>query len=243
MRYRGPAELSVVRHGQSRLNAALAAAGPDGGRLDADGLPARNADVDLTPLGESQARAVGSGWLVALPEERRPGVVFSSTYLRARRTAELALEAAGLDLPVHPDERLRDHDAGPFGLMTPAMVREYDPEEMPRRLADRMHHRPERGESLADVLLRLRSFLRDVCAEYPGERVLLFAHEPVVVLLRGALEGLSEDEVWRVAGEEPAGTASVSRWTADAAGDLRPDGYGTVTHLAGAGEEIRRVRT
>ncbi|NYH53262.1 broad specificity phosphatase PhoE [Nocardiopsis arvandica] len=243
MRYRGPAELVVVRHGQSRVNAALAAAGPDGGRLDTDGLPARNADVGLTPLGESQARAVGSGWLAGLPAHRVPGVVFSSTYLRARRTAELALEAAGLGLTVHPDERLRDHDTGLFGFMTPAMVREYDPEEMPRRLADRMHHRPERGESLADVLLRLRSFLRDVCAEYPGERVLLFSHEPVVVLLRGALEGLPEDEVWRISREEPLGTASVSRWAADAAGDLRPDGYGIVAHLAGMGEGVRIVRT
>ncbi|NKZ01022.1 histidine phosphatase family protein [Nocardiopsis alborubida] len=232
MRYRGPAELTVVRHGQSAFNAALAAAARDGGRLDAADLPARNADVDLTPLGERQARAVGAGWLASLPGGRRPGVVFSSTYLRARRTAGLALEAAGLDLPVHPDERLRDHDGGPFTFMTPAMVDEYDPGEAPRRLADRMHHRPERGESLADVLLRLRSFLRDLCAEYPGERVLLFAHEPVVVLLRGILEGLEEAEVWRVSREEPAAAASVSRWTADAGGDLRPDGYGVVGHLA-----------
>ncbi|ADH70378.1 histidine phosphatase family protein [Nocardiopsis dassonvillei] len=238
MRYRGPAELTVVRHGQSAFNAALAAAARGGGRLDAADLPARNADVDLTPLGVRQARAVGSGWLASLPGDRRPGVVFSSTYLRARRTAALALEAAGLVLPVHLDERLRDYDGGPFTFMTPAMVEEYDPEEAPRRLADRMHHRPERGESLADVLLRLRSFLRDLCAEYPGERVLLFAHEPVVVLLRGILEDLEEDEVWRTSRREPAAAASVSRWTADAGGDLRPDGYGAVGHLSGvsAGE-------
>jgi broad specificity phosphatase PhoE len=232
VRYRGPAELTVVRHGQSALNAALAAT-PDGGALDTAALPARNADVDLTPLGERQARAVGAGWLAVLPEDLRPGAVFSSTYLRARRTAGLALEAAGLDLPVQLDERLRDHDSGPFAFMTPAMVREYDPGEAPRRRADPMHHRPERGESLADVLLRLRSFLRDLCAEHPGERVLLFAHEPVVVLLRGILEGLEEAEVWRVSGEEPVAAGSVSRWTADAGKDLRPDGYGLVGHLAG----------
>ncbi|WP_159944123.1 MULTISPECIES: histidine phosphatase family protein [unclassified Nocardiopsis] len=236
MRYRGPREIAAVRHGQSAFNALPAGAGSGGGRPD---LPARNADVDLTPLGEHQARAVGSVWLAGLPGYRGPDAVFSSTYLRARRTAELALRASGTTLPVDPDERLRDHDTGPFALMTPEMADEYDPRERSRRLADRMHHRPERGESLADVLLRLRSFLRDLCAGHPGERVLLFTHEPVVVLLRAALEGLSEEEVWRVAREEPVGAASVSRWTADGAGDLRPDGYGMVAHLSGLEEGPR----
>src|SRR5690349_1057103 len=102
------AELILVRHGQSLANVAFPAA-------DAEGLmeavvSGRDAEVPLTPTGEEQAVALGR-WLAALPEDRRPQVVITSPYLRARETWRIA--AQGLDLPApSTDDRLVDRLMG-----------------------------------------------------------------------------------------------------------------------------------
>src|SRR5690242_20347307 len=103
---RGPRALWLVRHGESEGNVAREAAYRDA--LHTIESEVRDADVPLSPRGEDQARAFGR-WLGAQPDELRPTFVLVSPYLRARETARLALEAAGLTgLPVDVDERLRD---------------------------------------------------------------------------------------------------------------------------------------
>ena len=72
----------------------------------------RHGDVDtpLSPLGETQARALGA-WFRALPVSERPSAVLSSPYLRSLRSAELIVDSAGPfphTIRVVADERLRE---------------------------------------------------------------------------------------------------------------------------------------
>jgi probable phosphoglycerate mutase len=93
-----PQTVWVVRHRQSAGNLARDEAHAAGlGEID---LAIRDVDVPLSPLGEEQAMALG-GWFAQLPPERRPEVVLTSPYLRARQTADLIRRAGGLsDLAV-----------------------------------------------------------------------------------------------------------------------------------------------
>lgn len=90
-----PAQLWLVRHGESAGNVALRAAMSRGDQhIDTGG---RDMDVPLSPLGERQAQAVGT-WLKDQPEA--PDVILTSPYVRARRTAELLAGAANWNLPI-----------------------------------------------------------------------------------------------------------------------------------------------
>ena len=55
-------------------------------------VPARDADVELSETGREQALALGR-LLAGFPDESR-AVVWSSPYIRARQTAELAVTPA-----------------------------------------------------------------------------------------------------------------------------------------------------
>src|SRR4051794_9059479 len=102
-------ELLLVRHGESQGDVAARAAHETGAEeLDA---PGRDGGVALSDLGRQQATAVGVA-LGALAAESRPQALAVSPYLRARETARLACEQAGLTLPTQVDERLRDRELG-----------------------------------------------------------------------------------------------------------------------------------
>ena len=91
MRQNWPERLYLVRHGQSQGNVARDAA-HEAGSLEID-IDVRDVDVPLSDLGHRQAEAAGR-WFAALPADRRPEIILSSPYLRARQTAE-AICAAG----------------------------------------------------------------------------------------------------------------------------------------------------
>lgn len=212
------AELLVVRHGHSLANAAFRAAEQTGEAVD---LGCRDADVALSPAGREQSAALGR-WLRDQPP---PEVVHCSPYLRARQTWQIAADE--LPVPPHPlvDERLRDQGMGQFELLTPAVIRSRYPDEARRRASTgEFSYRAPGGESLADVVVRVRSFLRDVD---PTRRTLVIAHDAVVLALLHITESASEEDLRRVA---PAANASVSRWAAPT-GALRLVSYNDVHHL------------
>src|SRR5579885_113741 len=108
-----PQTLWVVRHGQSAGNVARDAAEAAGARtID---IALRDVDVPLSALGVRQAEALGA-WFAALPDHERPDVVLSSPYVRARQTAAIIVERAGLDAERDvtriADERLREKEFG-----------------------------------------------------------------------------------------------------------------------------------
>ncbi|MEV4276713.1 histidine phosphatase family protein [Actinoplanes xinjiangensis] len=222
------AELILVRHGQSLANVAFPAA-------DAEGLmeavvSGRDAEVPLTEAGEEQAAALGR-WLAALPEDRRPQVVITSPYLRARETWRIAAE--GLDLPApSTDDRLVDRLMGELELLTRAAVAARFPGEAARRAqAGEFEYAPPGGESFADIAVRLKSFLDDLHADHPGERVIVVAHDAVVLMMRAVVEQLSWDEV--IAVEKESGNvrnASITRFDGSS-GTLTLDRYNVIDHL------------
>ncbi len=218
---RGPVELMVVRHGESVANAAFAAAEAAG--LVETGVTGRDADIPLSDLGRVQATDLGR-WLAALPPQRVPEVVVCSPYRRAVQTARLALAEVPAPLAVRFDERLRDREMGVLELLSRRAVRDRFPDEDARRerVGD-LYYRPPGGESMVDVALRLRTVLRDLDAMEPGRRVLLVAHDAVVLMLRYVIEELTEDDLRAVMADGPVANGSVTHWVRD--GRLRLVAY------------------
>jgi broad specificity phosphatase PhoE len=210
-----PAQLWLVRHGQSTGNVARDEAEAAG--LDRIDIAERDMDVALSELGREQAAAFGR-WLAGCPKAELPTVVFSSPYRRAVETAQIALPACRLDLPLHLDERLRDRDLGVLDRLTVRGIAASYPEQAElRRHVGKFYHRPPGGESWTDVLLRLRSFLTTLVVEYAGERVLVFTHDVVVLLFRYLLEGLDERTVLEIGRADPVANAGLTAfaWTKD----------------------------
>lgn len=208
-------ELSVVRHGQSTANVAFAAADA-AGSSDA-GVTGRDRDIPLSPLGRVQAAAVGRR-LARLPAGRRPQVVVCSPYRRARQTWQVAAAeagAAGAHLPAPRfDDRLRDRVMGDLELLTAVAIAERFPAEAAqRRESGEFHYRPPGGESLLDVADRLAPLLADLHRENAGRRVLLVAHDAVVLMLRYLIERLSLDELRATVAAGPVENASFTSWT------------------------------
>jgi broad specificity phosphatase PhoE len=224
------AELILIRHGQSLSNVAFPAANARG-LLDAE-VSGRDAEVPLTALGERQAAAVGA-WLASLPAGDVPQVVITSPYLRARETWRIAAAASGLALPPPTtDDRLVDRLMGALELLTHAAVEERFPGESARRsAAGEYRYAPPGGESFADVETRLASFLDDLHRDRAGERVVVVAHDAVVLMMRAVIEQLTWDQV--IAMEQAAGTvrnASISHFAARD-GRLELLRYNAVDHL------------
>ncbi|WP_286989686.1 histidine phosphatase family protein [Thermomonospora sp. CIF 1] len=191
----------------------------------------RDADVPLTERGRRQAAALGRR-LAALPAHERPTVAVSSPYLRALETARIALAEMDSPPPLLVDERLRDRETGVLYRLTPHGVRVRHPREAERReRLGEFYYRPPCGESWTDVVLRLRSAYRDIDTDHAGGRVLVVAHDVVVLLTRYIVEGLTEQRVLELARTQVA-NCSFSRWVRRD-GRLHPAEYGDTAHLAG----------
>ena len=208
-----PASLWVVRHGESAGNVARDVAEAEGHeRLD---LSHRDVDVPLSELGRRQAAALGR-WTAQQPADEQPTVVWSSPYVRARQSAEIALETAGLDLPVLVDERLREREFGVLDGLTRKGITAQYPEESERRAAiGKFYHRPPGGESWVDVAQRLRAVLDEIRMDARGERVLLMAHQVVVLLVRYVVEGMDEATVLGIDREGEVANCSVTAYQHD----------------------------
>ncbi len=192
---RWPSLLWVVRHGQSASNVARDAADAAGELRIA--LDHRDVDVPLSPLGEEQARALGA-WFAEGDEESRPEVMLASPYVRAVQTAEIFRGAGGCapDEKICIDERLREKEFGILDGLTRLGIEHAHPEQAEFRLAlGKFYHRPPGGESWCDVILRLRSLLDTVSLHYGGRRVMIVAHQVVVLCLRTIIENLGEKEI------------------------------------------------
>jgi probable phosphoglycerate mutase len=224
------AELILIRHGQSASNVAFPRA--DAQNLLESGLTGRDTDVELTELGVEQARAVGRR-LAGRPRDQLPEVVITSPYLRARETWRIAAEAAGLDLPApSTDDRLVDRLTGELEMLTRAAIRQRFPDEPARfEQAGEYAYRPPGGETFSDIAVRLSSFLDDLNRDHAGERVLVVAHDSVVLMMRYVIEELELTALpGLVERHGPVRNASITTFR-DSGGRLVLDRYNTVDHL------------
>jgi broad specificity phosphatase PhoE len=209
----GPSSITLVRHAESIGNVADSAAHRnDGETLDLD---LRDADVPLSDTGREQAAALGR-WLGRCLG-RRPGhgrggafpdAVVTSPYLRAAETARIAFD--GRPVPLDQDERLRERDLGLFDGLTGRGIRTRYPEEAVRRSRlGKFYYQPPSGESWVDVVLRVRSLMRDL-EHLDGADVWLVTHQAVIMAHRFVLEGLDERTLLELGRDQPLPNVSMT---------------------------------
>ena len=147
--------LLLIRHAESEGNR--------------DGIFTATPLVPLTTRGEEQARAAAD-WLRA---RHAPVHVVSSPFTRARQTA--AIIAGVLGVPVHVEDDLRERDYGHLAGQAYSS---------PRPGYDRERYwlwRPEGGETLEEVLVRVGSTLDRVAARAADADVVVVSHGAVMM--------------------------------------------------------------
>jgi broad specificity phosphatase PhoE len=200
----------------------------------------RDVDVPLSDLGRRQAASLGR-WIGQMDRREQPTAVLCSPYVRAQQTADIALRAGGLaDLPRVVDERLREREFGILDGLTKRGIRERFPEEAERRTRlGKFYHRPPGGESWADVIKRLRDVIHEIGRDHAGERVLVVAHQVVVLLFRYVLEHLDEEQILKLDKAEEIANCSLTRFEYDAdAGRLVLRAWNETAPVAAEGEQV-----
>lgn len=241
---RWPEVLWLIRHGQSAGNVARDAADAAGDLRIA--LDHRDVDVPLSALGCEQARALGH-WFASGEEGARPEVILASPYVRAVQTAEIFREAGGCDpdLRICIDERLREKEFGILdGLTTPG-IRHFQPDQAEfRRVLGKFYHRPPGGESWVDVIFRLRALLDTVSLHYAGKRVMIVAHQVVVLCMRYIVEHLSEAEILAIDRAGDIANCAITQYRLDRSGkgdgELALEHYNMVAAMVREGTEPTR---
>jgi broad specificity phosphatase PhoE len=236
-----PSTLWIVRHGQSAGNVARDAAEAAG--LVVIDIADRDIDVPLSDLGREQAVALGH-WFGDLPADRKPEVVITSPYVRARQTTRLLMESAGLDprqVRLRVDERLREKEFGILDRLTVRGIRERHPDLAAQRShVGKFYFRPPGGESWCDVVLRLRSVMEMVSREHEGQRVLVVAHQVIVHCMRYLLESLEEQQVLALDRQGDVPNCGVTSYEFARRGDMRVDLVNFTAPLREAGTPVTR---
>lgn len=242
MEQKWPQQLWLVRHGQSAGNVARDEA--EAGKKLLIDLADRDVDVPLSELGQRQAQAM-SGWFRALPPDAQPNVVLFSPYVRARATARVVLDHLGRDnlLGMAADERLREKEFGILDRLTPLGIHDKYPELAEQRAhVGKFYFRPPGGESWCDVILRLRSMLDTISLHYADQRVLIVAHQVVVLCMRYIIENLSDEQILEIDREGDVVNCGVTEYVADAGkevgGGLVLTRYNFVAPLIEAGAPV-----
>ncbi|MGH7652137.1 MAG: histidine phosphatase family protein [Gemmatimonadaceae bacterium] len=238
-----PELLYIVRHGESSGNVARDAALKAGEPMvDID---VRDVDVPLSELGQRQSTALGR-WFGALPPDKRPNIILTSPYVRARETARLIVESAGMakdSYAIMVDERLREKEFGILDRLTAVGISEQYPQQAElKRLLGKFFHRPPGGESWCDVILRLRSATEMISRQYCGERVLIVCHAVVVLCMRYILEHMTEAELLGIDRSADIANCSVTSYEHDETlgprGALRLGLYNFVAPLEESGTAV-----
>lgn len=165
----------------------------------------------------------------------------ASPYARARQTAEVALQAAGLEHALVFDERLRERDMGIFDGFTGQGIREKYPEEAERRaFMGKFYYRPPGGEAWTDVALRIRSLVADLRTHYDDQTVWIFSHQAVIMSFRFVLERLDEKTVLAIDAKVPLPNCSMTSYVRGESGELVLDRYADVDYLDGSDAPVTR---
>jgi broad specificity phosphatase PhoE len=145
--------------------------------------------------------------------------VLSSPYLRAHSTAKIIGEARGFAdnlSGIVVDERLREKEFGILDRLTKLGIEQRHPElAASRQLVGKFYYRPPAGESWCDVILRLRSVLDTISLHYGGKRVLIVAHQVVVLCMRYLIENMDEKTILAIDAQGDVANCAVTEYVLD----------------------------
>ncbi len=165
--------IHLVRHGRTAANAA--------------GLLLGRLDPPLDDVGEGQASA-----LAAVPALAAAERVISSPLARCRATAAAIAATAAVEVEI--DDRLIELDYGDFDGRP---LTDVAPEMWARWRAD-ITFAPPRGESIADVGLRVRALMDELVPGAVGADIVVVSHvSPIKAALAWAL-GVGDEVAWRI---------------------------------------------
>ncbi|MDB5858802.1 MAG: Phosphoglycerate mutase-like protein [Ramlibacter sp.] len=241
MKVEWPSVLWVARHGQSAGNVARDKAEAAG--LALIDIEFRDIDTPLSPLGMEQSQALGR-WFAQQPADERPQVVLCSPYVRARETARIVLEQAGMkpgqDVRLRQDERLREKEFGVLDRLTRFGIKEKFPDlDHQRSHVGKFYFRPPGGESWCDVILRLRSLTEMITREHASERVLVVAHQVIVNCMRYLIENLDESQILAIDKLGDVPNCALTSYRRDpAAGQLAPELVNFIAPLLQSGAPV-----
>jgi len=189
-----PQSLWLVRHGESIGNVARQKAEKSSAKIIE--TPCREPDVELSETGVEQCQKLGQ-WFGLQTE--KPTIIYSSPYLRAQITTQILLNQAGFKMAFKIDERLREREFGVFDRLTKDGAIEKFPDLCDlRERWGKFYFRPPGGESWADVIVRLRSFIETDLSKLADQNVLIVTHEVVIRCFRYILESMSETEIMNI---------------------------------------------
>lgn len=189
-----PKSLWLIRHGESIGNIARHKAEKNRSKIIE--TPCREPDVELSENGVAQCERLGK-WFA--DQVDKPTVVYSSPYLRAQISVQILLNHSKFDLEIRTDERLREREFGVFDSLTKDGAIEKFPElcELRERWG-KFYFRPPAGESWADVILRLRSFIETDLSKLNDENILIVTHEVVIRCFRYIFENMTEHQIMEI---------------------------------------------
>jgi broad specificity phosphatase PhoE len=242
MSLRWPETLWITRHGESAGNVARDAAHFAGAeRID---LTSRDVDVPLSHLGKEQSRALGN-WFAQGKGGDIPEVMLASPYVRAMQTAALFRESGGTNpaLEICSDERLREKEFGILDGLTTSGVSALQPDQAEfRRILGKFYHRPPGGESWCDVIFRMRSLLDTIALHHAGRRVMIVAHQVVVLCLRYVIEQMTEEQILAIDRKGDVANCSITEYRFDPNsgnhGGLKLVRYNFVDHIQRAPDAV-----
>ncbi len=203
-----PKCLVAIRHAQSLRNEAKRGHTyfPDEeSRKHIKGIP--DFKIDLTSLGYKQAHLVGKYLRDNFPV---PDFVYDSDYLRTDKTASCALSAYTSEelskIQRRKTELMRERDPG----YTYDMLKEdvdtifpWFPEYW--QTMGNFYGVPIGGESLAWMVNRVRTFLRDIFSDRDDQTIFIFTHGGTIRCLRYLLEHWSVDHFMKQKGPNNCG--------------------------------------
>ena len=166
-------KLIIVRHGETVENANRTFQGHRHGTLSNEG-------IEQTKKLAERLR------------NERIDVIFSSDLKRAKDTTH---EIARFhDAPIHYSDELRERG---FGIFEGKPRQEYY-NHVNESKYSRTEHRPQGGESFADLRIRAQSFLDRLYEKYRGKTVLVVSHGGFIKMVLGILLKKPIDEAIRI---------------------------------------------
>lgn len=181
-----PLDLILVRHGQSEQNHILHEARKGDNSLDDLYRATPPSQFRLTDLGREQAEKTGA-WLKAEgfgSFDRR----YVSDYVRAKETAG-HLDIAGPNWYV--EHGLREREWGELDGMTWEDREKYFQTRAWEPSVDPLYWVPPNGESIAQMMMRIRTLLDTMHRECSDKQVIVVCHGEVMWAFRYLLERMS----------------------------------------------------